>query len=274
VGDRVFGLAESFGPLVTWGTYSEHVVLPEAHVVKIPEGCSYEDAASLPLVALTVLQTLKPARGMFPKAGAAAAAAAETGTGGGDDAAPRVLVLGGGGGTGTAAIQICRAWGAHVTATCSGAKSALCRELGADATVDYTRERPSASIPAGSLDVVIDCVGDPVYEHDALPLLKPDTGFYGAFILSSVDLGTNLRQLARFCRLNATWALRRRGVRYQLTAVTPDLRDMEELAALVAARRVRAVVDRVYPLEEAAAAHRHVEAGRTAGKVVLRIAGA
>lgn len=203
-------------------------------VARIPDGISFVDAAALPFGGLTALHFLR-----------------EAGVTAGSDA----LVNGASGAVGTAAVQLAKALGARVTAVC-GDGADLVRGLGADAVIDYRSEDLAAG--TSTYDVVVDCVGTaPVarVEH----LVRPG----GAFALVAVDAAG---------LLGAARARRRTGKRVVVGNIKVGDADMAALLRLVEEGRLRAVVDRTYPLEDVAEAHAYVDTWHKKGSVVLRVA--
>ncbi len=203
-------------------------------VARIPEGMSFVDAAAVPFGGLTALHFLR-----------------EAGVTEGSD----VLVNGASGAVGTAAVQLAKALGARVTAVC-GDGADLVRDLGADAVIDYRTEDLASGTAA--YDVVVDCVGTaPVarVEH----LVRPG----GAFSLVAVDAAG---------LLGAGRARRRTGKRVVVGNIRVDDDDLASLLRLVEEGRLRPVVDRTYPFDDAAAAHAYVDTWHKKGSIVLEIA--
>ncbi|SDS77685.1 NAD(P)-dependent alcohol dehydrogenase [Microterricola viridarii] len=166
-----------------------------------------------------------------------------------------VLVNGASGAVGSAAVQLCAAAGAQVTAVSSAGNAELVRSLGADSTVDYN----AADFAGGPdrYDIVIDCVGNAPVSR-VRPVLRP----CGAVLL----VAGNLRSL-----VTAPAQARRHGLTVA-TAPGPYLAsDLEHLGCLLDAGRLRAVIDRRYPLDEIAAAHRRVDTNRKRGNVVIDV---
>lgn len=135
-GAAVYSCTEGFQLWKPWGTYAEQAAVPEAHLALKPAAASFEEAAGLPLAALTAWQALDAAR---------------------IEPGQRLLVHAGAGGVGSLAVQMAKARGAHVTATCSTRNLAFVRELGADEAVDYTSQRFEEV--CSPFDAVIDLVG-------------------------------------------------------------------------------------------------------------------
>ena len=116
VGDEVFGDISGCG----FGGFAEYVAVPESALALKPASVSFEDAAALPMAALTALQALRDQGNIQP--------------------GQKVLIYGAGGGVGTFAVQLAKNFGAEVTAVCSAKNVELARSLGADHVIDYTEE--------------------------------------------------------------------------------------------------------------------------------------
>jgi putative PIG3 family NAD(P)H quinone oxidoreductase len=256
VGDQVCAL-------LSGGGYAERVAVPAGQLLPIPEGVDAVTAAGLPEVVCTVWSNLF---GADLDGG--------TGPGWGVNAGLRrgetLLVHGGAGGVGSMAIQLAKAVGARVLATAGSAeKLRRCRELGADAVIDYRGE----DFPARTLeetggrgaDVVLDVVGarylGPNLEALATGGRLVVIGLQGGR-KGELDLGM---LLAKRAAVLAT-TLRSRPVE-EKSAIVAAVR--ERVWPLLAHGQVHAVVDRVMPLEEAARAHRLLEGPDIMGKIVL-----
>jgi len=211
--------------------YAEYVTSPSRQLARIPDGLGDVEAGALPLAGLTAWQALVETAGV--KAG------------------DRVLILAAAGGVGHLAVQIAKARGAHVIGTARRAKHAFLAELGADEAVDYTSEAVEERVR--DADVVLDLVGGEAGEP-ALATLR-DGGLFVA--VPSASALERLRDLAAG------------RVRVTNILVEPDRLGLEALAELVEANALRVVVERTFPLAEAAQAHELGEAGRTRGKLVL-----
>lgn len=219
------------------GTYAEFARLPaRSVVVRMPAGMSFTDAAALPLGGLNALHFLQLAD---------------------VQAGDEVLINGAGGSIGAYGVQIAKALGARVTAVDRGDKEAGLRRLGADAFVDYTRR--DFTRDAGGYDVVFDMVPGSPYAR-TVAVLKPD----GRYLSGNPRISTMLRCVA-------TTRFSGRTARFRFA---PENRDgLHSLARLVEAGRIGSIVDSVYPLAEAAEAHRRVDAERRVGAIVLEIPG-
>lgn len=166
----------------------------------------------------------------------------------------RVFINGGAGGVGTYAIQIATALGAEVTATCSEAKSALVRDLGATKVIDYARGDPFAT-GHDSYDVVLNCVRGP----SLAPMRKL---LKAGGVLVTVTGNPLEAAVAKVRNLVSS----RRTVAF-VVLTSGEL--LEGLSALIEAGKVRPVVEQTYAWSELAEAHRRVETGRVAGKLAV-----
>ncbi|DBB11254.1 TPA: hypothetical protein ACH3X3_006694 [Trebouxia sp. C0006] len=137
-GDRVFALSPDWSFRSKWGCYAEYATIKSSLLARIPDSISFEQAAALPMVSLTAMQALEAAQ---VKSG------------------QRVLIHGGSGGVGSAGVQIAKAWGAHVTSTCSTKNMQLVKELRADEVTDYTQTSVDQVFKDKPFDAVLDVVG-------------------------------------------------------------------------------------------------------------------
>lgn len=252
-GDAVFG-AKRPSPQ---GTYSEYCVVKADDVVVKPAELSYREAAALPYAFLSAWAALRDA-GFRP----------ETATG------KRVFLQGGSGGTGVVTLQVCKALGAHVATTAGPAGIELCESLGADQVINY-RTQDFAEHLTG-FDFAI-CLADDADEQKMLSILRRGPGAgYGTLVHPLVRLVDDkglllggVQAVATLIGRRLRQALRRR--RYGWSLFGPDRAALELLARLAAEGKVRAVIDRTYPLADIAAAQEYVERGRAKGKVVVDI---
>jgi NADPH:quinone reductase-like Zn-dependent oxidoreductase len=244
VGDEVFGALPGFG------AHAEFLCLPETAAIAIkPTNLSFEEAAAVSDGAAQALATLRQAGIEIDRSGAAA-----SGTG------RRIVVYGASGSLGTAAVQLARHLGAHVTAVCNGKNVELVRGLGADEVVDYEREDFTKN--GRRYDAIIDAVGKFTFSHGRRAL-TPD-GIYVA-----TDLGPfGLETIA--AAIGTRW-LGRRRLRMAMGRRSVD--DVVYMKRLIEAGAYRPIVDRIYPMAEAADAHRYVETWQKTGNVVLTMGG-
>jgi zinc-binding alcohol dehydrogenase/oxidoreductase len=225
----------------TDGTHAELIAVPAANVYPIPDGLGFEEAAAFPLVFLTAYRMLvtraRVAEGEW------------------------VLVWGAGGGVGTAAFSIARALGARTIVTSSSEeKLERLRELGADAALDHGKVDVPAEVKeltGGGADVVIEHVGEATWQR-SLASARPG----GRIVVCGATSGPNPP-----AALHRVWW--KELTIYGSTMGTKE--DFEGVYELVASGRVRPIVDKVFPLAEAAAAHERLEESAQFGKVVLTI---
>ena len=252
VGDGVDGLraGDEVCALLAGGGYAERVAVPAVQVLPVPAGVTVADAGALPEVACTVYANVFMAASLQP---------GET-----------LLVHGGASGIGTMAIQLAAAYGARVACTAgSPAKLQRCRELGADLAVDYTSEDFGAAIRdftgGRGADVILDIMGAAYLARNIAALAVGGRlvviGLQGG-ATGELDLGTMLRH-----RLTVHAAsLRARPVAEKAIVVAGV---GEFVWPLIAAGKVKPVIDTVVPLAEAGRAHQLIETGKHIGKIIL-----
>lgn len=248
-GDKVFARLDD----LRIGGFAERVVARESTLASIPENLSMEEAASLPLTALTAWQALIETAAVKP--------------------GQKVLLQAGSGGVGTIAIQLAKHLGASVATTTSQANAALVRELGADVVVDYRKEDFSKVLEG--YDVALTSQG-PDSLRDALKILKPGGKLitlsgppdpeFGARIKAPLPVRLIMRVLSAGIRRRS----RKLGIDFSFLFMRADGAQLGEIAKLVTAGRIKPVVDQVFPMEEDNQALSLVEAGRTKGKIVLK----
>jgi NADPH:quinone reductase-like Zn-dependent oxidoreductase len=231
-GDEVFGFSNS-------GAFAEYRCAPEGYLAPKPASISFEEAAAIPVAAIPALQGLR-----------------DTGR---IQSGQRVLIVGASGGVGAFAVQIAKSFGAEVTGVCSTRKLDMVRSIGADHVIDYTQEDFAKSgqrydlifAAAGSRSIfdyrralspegVYVCVGGSLSQYFQALLMGPLISMTG-----SKKLGSKLGQ--------------------------PDQEDLLLLVELFEAGKVVPVIDRRYPLGEAAEALRYYGEGHARGKVVIVI---
>ena len=236
--------------LLAGGGYATHCAVPAAQVLPVPLGLDTLAAAALPEAAFTVWTNL------FDRAGLAAG--------------ERLLVHGGASGIGTTAIQLAKAWGVRVFATAgSAAKCAACEALGAERAIDYRAGDFVAEIDrlAGGVDVILDMVGGD-YVARNLELLATEGRLVQIAFLGGAQAGIDLSVVMRK-RLTITGSTLRARAVEDKAAIAAAL--AERVWPLVEVGALAPVIDSVFPLAEAAAAHRRMEAGEHIGKIVLRV---
>jgi NADPH:quinone reductase-like Zn-dependent oxidoreductase len=217
-----------------YGAYAEYVTLNEDSAIALkPAKLSYEEAAALPFGGMTALHFFR-------------LAALKPGE--------RVLINGASGGVGTAAVQIAKHLGAHVTAITSGRNAELVQGLGADRVIDYTQQ--DFRMLGERWDVVMETVGNVTLEN-AHHTLSP-----GGRLLLVVGTLADLFKHGKARKL---------GVKLIAGPAPERPEDLRTLADLAARGVYGAVVDRSYPFEEIVEAHRYVDTGRKRGSVVIAV---
>ena len=221
-------------PSAGFGSHAEYRTMPEdGLIVAKPANLNFEEAAALSFGATTALNFLRDKAAL--KAG------------------ERVLVIGASGAVGTAAVQIAKHFGAEVTGVCSTANVALVASLGADRVIDYKTEDFAAS--GETWDVILDTTG-------TAPMARVEAALAPGGRLAVVN-GT----FAQSAGLERARKGSGKTLVAGVTKTTPD--DMRLIAALAESGELRPVIDRIYPLADAAEAHAYVDTGRKRGAVVL-----
>jgi NADPH:quinone reductase-like Zn-dependent oxidoreductase len=243
VGGRVFAMLDG----ASGGGYAEYAVAGEGAVAPMPENLSFEEAAGVPLAALTAVQAIRDALREVTRN---APHACDTG----QLERRKVLINGASGGVGTFAVQFAKISGAEVTAVCRAESAALAGELGAAHVVDYKEE--DFARHQERYDVIFDVVGNRSFGA-CKRALRPA----GVYVTTEPGARNFLSQVA-------TIPAHKKA---RVVLVKPSGEDLSLLKQLFEAGRLRVVLDSVYPLEEAAGAHAHGETGHTRGKIVLRV---
>jgi len=250
VGNEVYARPDDF----RIGTFAEFVPVRETSLAPKPKGLTMEEAASLPLVALTAWQALVEKADL--KKG------------------QKVFIQAGSGGVGSFAIQLAKYLGATVATTTSMANAALVKRLGADIVIDYKSQDFEEVLR--DYDVVLNSQDGKTLEK-SLRVLKrggklisisgpPDPEF-GRDIKAPGFVRGVMRLLSSGIRRKAE----RRGVRYSFLFMKANGSQLREVTRLLDAGVIRPVVDRVFPFESTNAAMAYVEAGRAKGKVVVKV---
>lgn len=247
-GDAVYGETVQGYQWTHGGAYAEFVSAPEAGLASKPDGTSFEQAAAVPTSGLIALHALRREGAVRP--------------------GQRVLINGAGGGVGTFAVQLAKAFGAHVTAVDHGHKLARIQALGADRVIDFTREDFTRGDER--FDVVLDVPGNHPFAA-IRRVLAPE----GRYVLIGHDaFGADgrlvLGSLPRFLGLMA-----RSPFVPQLPkpnfSLPPKREAMALLTDLLENGTITPAVDRTFPLREVPAAIRYLQEGRACGKVVITV---
>ncbi len=238
VGDEVFGSPLGVGNPLGFGAHAEYICIratgPLAHK---RAAISFEEAAAVSDGAIQALAALR-------------AAGAREGQ--------RLLIYGATGSLGTAAVQLARHFGAHVTAVGNAQNVELVRSLGADEVIDYQQQDFTKN--GERYDAIIDAVGKYSYLRARRSLNRD--GIYVPTDLGPLMLETIVMAVA------TRWVGRKR---VKFTIAQRNQKDLVFLKELIEAGEYRAVIDRSYPLEQAAEAHRYVETWQKTGNVVLTV---
>ena len=237
VGDEVYG--ESKGAL------SEFAVISKDQCVMKPVNLSFEEAAAVPMVGFTALQALRDKAKI--------------------QSGQRVLIVGASGGVGTFAVQIAKAFGAHVTGVCSTRNVEMVRLIGADQVIDYTREEFSQC--GDKFDIIIQAAGN--YRlAEFRKVLTPTGVLVQAGDSSGTKAGFGFNYIFSMLK---TFAISRFTKQRMPPFLAKRSRaDLVTLKELIESGRLRPVIDRIYPMVEIAGAVRYLETGHARGKVVIR----
>ncbi len=221
----------------TGGAYAEYAAVSEKVAALKPTSVTHEQAAAVPLAAMTALQALRD-EGRF-------------------EVGQKVLINGASGGVGTFAVQIAKGLGSgEVTGVCGSKNIDLVKSLGADRVIDYTQQ--DFTQDSTKYDIVFDVVGNRSLS-DCKSVLQPQ----GIYITTQPYPGNYLQSF--FTALLP-------GQKYKVILLKSSSADLFYLKEQIEAGKVRSVIDRTYPLSEIAAAHAYSESERTVGKVVIVIA--
>jgi 2-desacetyl-2-hydroxyethyl bacteriochlorophyllide A dehydrogenase len=225
-----------FVPVRANGATAEYICVPEHHVRPKPANMTMIEAAAVPTSATIALRFLQA---------------------GGIQRGQRVLINGASGGIGTFAVQLAKAFGVDVTGVCNTTNLELVRSLGADDVIDYTQKDFTKN--GQTYDLIFDTVGKrsfPMCQHSLTR-----KGIYVTTILTRQILFDMLR----------TSVIGSKKATFIIPKITID--DLHHVHDLIEAGKVKPVIDRCYPLEQTAEAHRYSEAGHAKGKIIVSAVG-
>ncbi len=234
-GDEVYGTCE--------GSFAEYVCAQEARLAPKPANLSFAQAAAVPISAGTALQGLRDSGRLQS----------------GQD----VLVIGAAGGVGTYAVQLAKAFGAHVTGVCSTGKTDLVRSIGADDVIDYRRE--DFADAGKQYDLILDTAG-----NRPLSVLRRALKPRGTLVIVGGEGGGKwtggFERALRAAALSPFVGQQLKGL-----IASERAEDLRFLTGLIEAGKVRPVIDRTYALADAPAAIRHLRDGSARGKIVITL---
>jgi len=218
-----------------YGGFAEYACVDENRFVRKPANLSFEEAAAVPMAALTALQALRD-KGLI-KAG------------------QKVLINGASGGVGTFAVQIAKSFDTEVTGVCGTTKMDLVRSIGADHVIDYTQEDVTKN---GKLyDLIFD-----VAAYRSISEYKRILSSGGIYVLA----GGSMPRILQLMLKSMTGAKNMR-----LVVANANQKDLLSIIELMNAGKVKSIIDKRYPLSEAAEALRYLEEGHARGKVVISV---
>ena len=233
-GDEIVGDLSDYG----FGGFAEYVLAPEKALISKPANISYEEAAALPLAAITALQAMRN-KGKIQKG-------------------QNVLIVGSSGGVGTFAVQLAKYFGAVVTAVCSTKNIEQTSAIGADYTIDYTQE--DFTLSNRCYDLILAINGNhPLFAYKRI--LKQN-GIY-------VMVGGALMQIIKTLLFGKLMSLGSKKM-CSLFAKS-NQKDLEFIVKLAVDSKIKPVIEQCYPLDKTADAMRYVGAGHSRGKVVINV---
>jgi len=234
-GDEVFGDLS----VASWGAFAEYVSVPESAIALKPANLTFEEAAAIPESAVVALQGLRDKGKIQP--------------------GQKVLINGASGGVGSFAVQIAKAFGAEVTAVCSTRNMEMVRSLGADHIIDYTKEDFTQN--GQQYDLILAVNGyHPISDYKRA--LTPE----GIYVATGGSMAQSLQATMIGPFISMTGSKTMGGM-----MVKPNKNDLVFIKELIEANKVAPVIDRRYPLSEAAAAFHYIGDGHAQGKVIITV---
>jgi NADPH:quinone reductase-like Zn-dependent oxidoreductase len=230
-GDSIYAFLDS----LPGGAYAEYAAVSERAACLLPNTMSYEQAAAVPLAALTALQALRDSGEIQP--------------------GQQVLINGASGGVGSFAVQIAKALETEVTAVCSTKNVELVETLGADYVIDYTQK--DFTQDTKQYDIIFDAVAKESFSR-CQNILKPN----GIYVTTLPALDTFVQGLLTFLVPGKT-------AKFMLA--NSSGKDLAFLKNLIEANKLRSIIAKTYPLSELAAAHEESEQGHVVGKLVITV---
>jgi NADPH:quinone reductase-like Zn-dependent oxidoreductase len=234
-GDEVFGDLSTCG----FGAFAQYVAVPEQALALKPTNLTFEEAAAVPVSAVTALFGLRDLEHMQP--------------------GQKVLINGASGGVGTFAVQIAKSFGAEVTAVCSTGNIDMVRSLGADHVIDYTKADFTQN--GHRYDLILAANG-----YHPLSAYQRALNPQGIYVMT----GGSTAQMFE-AMLLGPWRSRKGGQRMGNSLAKPNQKDLMFIKELIEAGKVTPVIDRRFPLRDVADAIRYLEVGHAKGKVVITV---
>jgi NADPH:quinone reductase-like Zn-dependent oxidoreductase len=234
VGDEVFGIGQ--------GSFAEYTAAQEDKLARKPANVTFEQAASMPVSALTALQGLRDV--------------GHIGRG------QKVLIVGASGGVGTIAVQLAKAFGAEVTGVCSTPKLDLVRSLGADHVIDYTTT--DFADGRNRYDLILDIGG-----NASLARIRRALTPRGTLVLVGGENNGNWIGMSRQLRAVALSPFIRQ--RLSMFLAKPNVSDLEQVMNLIETGALSPTIDRTFPLEDVPDAMRYLEGGHARGKIAITV---
>jgi len=232
-GDEVFGGSDS------GGGYAEYVSVSENKLALKPTNITFEEAAAIPIAAITALQGLRD-KGEI-------------------QSGQKVLINGAGGGVGTYAVQIAKSFGAEVTGVCSTEKLDIVSSIGADHLIDYTKEDFTKN--GQRYDLIFDAAA-----YRSISDYKRALSTEGIYVMIGGSMPLMFRVM-----FSGLWISMTGRKKFKILMAKINSEDLVILKELFEAGKIATVIDRRYPLSETAEAIRYIEEGHAKGKVVITV---
>lgn len=250
VGDEIYGRAVKD----RIGTFAEYIAIDEDAISLKPKNLTFEEAASIPLVGLTSYQALHDILKL--------------------SVGQKVLIHAGSGGVGTFAIQLAKSMGAYVATTTSEAGFQLVKKLGADLIINYRNEEFDKILQ--NYDAVFDTIGGKTLEK-SFRVVKPGgqivsiAGLPNARFGKEYGTGFFKTSLFRIATLKITKLEKQYNVKYTYLFMKPSGEQLSIITDLIESEKIKPVIDRIFPFENAQKAMEYCESGRAKGKIILKI---
>ncbi len=236
------------------GTFAEYIAIHEDDIALKPKNLSFEEAASIPLVGLTSYQALHDIMQL--------------------QKGQKILIHAGSGGVGTFAIQLAKIMGATVTTTASEAGANLVKSLGADEIINYKTEKFEDMLT--NYDAVFDTIGGTTLEK-SFNIIKSGGNIVSVSGMPNTRFGKEFGSgffktlLFSLASKKLTALEKKHNARYSFLFMKPSGDQLRTIANYIEAGKIKPVIDRVFPFEDAQKAMEYSEAGRAKGKIIVKI---